>query len=310
MNWEDVIAEAQPSGHVREVSEPLSPFSVPQAFKRPKPTPVQVKASESTRELPPESIVAIVPSGAVAGPQPKYKSPSGEEFYKIPLSGPKALSFLPSEMKRVTTPPESKRPKGFKGFFFDMRSIPSEPSEPDPEPPEARATKRRGPILQIRSMQSLLHKLSVPKLSRKSSNIMKEWRQPDDPLEITDFQQTPFSQRYGDARRAKMSQIRSYMDEALKEDEDDESSAFPFVLNVPDHLPNSPLCPLSPKHESGGKAICPIHGRKGATFNFAQVRPTKMQRQGPTIVFESGNQGGEIIIPALDDMRRGTASER
>lgn len=34
-----------------------------------------------------------------------------------------------------------------------------------------------------------------------------------------------------------------------------------FDLNVPDHLPNSPLCPKNPKHRSGGKGICVYHGR-------------------------------------------------
>ena len=35
-----------------------------------------------------------------------------------------------------------------------------------------------------------------------------------------------------------------------------------FVLDIPEHLPSSPLCPMHPKHKSGGKGICPFHGRK------------------------------------------------
>jgi hypothetical protein len=34
-----------------------------------------------------------------------------------------------------------------------------------------------------------------------------------------------------------------------------------FDWIVPDHLPGSPLCPISPKHKSGGKGICVYHGR-------------------------------------------------
>ncbi|KAF2805653.1 uncharacterized protein BDZ99DRAFT_109045 [Mytilinidion resinicola] len=34
-----------------------------------------------------------------------------------------------------------------------------------------------------------------------------------------------------------------------------------FDWIVPDHLPGSPLCPLSPKHQSGGMGICVYHGR-------------------------------------------------
>ncbi|MCJ1314819.1 accessory factor associated with RNA polymerase II [Xylographa vitiligo] len=32
-------------------------------------------------------------------------------------------------------------------------------------------------------------------------------------------------------------------------------------FDVPEHLPNSPLCARNPKHSSGGKGICPYHGR-------------------------------------------------
>jgi hypothetical protein len=36
-----------------------------------------------------------------------------------------------------------------------------------------------------------------------------------------------------------------------------------FAWDLPEHLPNSPLCPLSPKHPSKGKGVCVYHGRKG-----------------------------------------------
>jgi len=35
-----------------------------------------------------------------------------------------------------------------------------------------------------------------------------------------------------------------------------------FVFDVPDHFPSSPLCPMHPKHKSGGRGICPLHGRE------------------------------------------------
>lgn len=35
-----------------------------------------------------------------------------------------------------------------------------------------------------------------------------------------------------------------------------------FELNLPEHLPNSPLCPKNPNHKSGGAGICPYHGRR------------------------------------------------
>ena len=34
-----------------------------------------------------------------------------------------------------------------------------------------------------------------------------------------------------------------------------------LAASVPEHLPNSPLCPRHPKHRSGGTGECPYHGR-------------------------------------------------
>lgn len=35
-----------------------------------------------------------------------------------------------------------------------------------------------------------------------------------------------------------------------------------FELNLPEHLPSSPLCPKNSKHKSGGTGICVYHGRR------------------------------------------------
>ena len=300
-HWEDIMAESQPTAHVKELSDPLSPLSVPQQPIRPKPKRAddKIRSVQTSRQLPTESIVPVVPSGAITGPQPKYKSAHGEEYYKASLTGPGALSFLPSEMTRVNTPPlrypgsVSKKPSGFKGFFFDMRSIPIEQEHADTESPDAASTKRRPPIKHRSSLQTLLPKLSLPKLKHKPSHqIQEEQQHPPDPLAVTGFHQTPYSQRYGDTRRAKMSRIQSYVDEAL-EAEDDESTSFPFELNVPDHLPNSPLCPLNPKHKSGGRAICPIHRRRKTKVAMpSKISGKSAHNQGPRIVFESEQAEG------------------
>ena len=34
-----------------------------------------------------------------------------------------------------------------------------------------------------------------------------------------------------------------------------------FAASVPEHLPNSPLCPRHPTHRSRGKGVCPYHGK-------------------------------------------------
>ena len=36
----------------------------------------------------------------------------------------------------------------------------------------------------------------------------------------------------------------------------------PFNLNIPEHLPNSPLCPRHPLFVGKGNGVCVYHGRK------------------------------------------------
>lgn len=45
-----------------------------------------------------------------------------------------------------------------------------------------------------------------------------------------------------------------------------------FVLSVPEHLPNSPLCPRNPKHRLGGTGVCIYHSRK-RTFPLILENP-------------------------------------
>ncbi|KAI9678341.1 MAG: accessory factor associated with RNA polymerase II [Caeruleum heppii] len=43
--------------------------------------------------------------------------------------------------------------------------------------------------------------------------------------------------------------------------DDEAPEELPFELDVPEHLPNSPLCPANVAHPSRGKGICVYHGR-------------------------------------------------
>lgn len=35
-----------------------------------------------------------------------------------------------------------------------------------------------------------------------------------------------------------------------------------FEFDMPEHLPNSPMCPANKRHASGGTGICVYHGRR------------------------------------------------
>ena len=275
-------------------------------------------------ESPVTDFIPVVPSGATAGPQPKYKAADGTEYYKASLTGPGALNFLPSEMKRVNTPPHAnpvplhprhQRSGGFKGFFFDLRSAQNEAkSSISDESPGPSLLKRRSALLPRKiSTPLLLGKPSRPRLGGRGSSSASSvrTRQSNDDLMVTEFEQTPYSTRYNDNRKAELRNMRSFLDETLNEDEDD--SVNSFELDVPDHLPNSPLCPLSPKHKSGGKAICPLHGRKrAATMRIWGPHPTaaKTMRKEPEIVYESGpsqpRKLSEEMVAFKERMRRGS----
>lgn len=95
------------------------------------------------------------------------------------------------------------------------------------------------------------------------------------------FEQTPFTKRYADSHWAAQQQIRLLLDESFDEDnEEDDEVVLGFEHNVPDHFPTSPLCPLHPKHKSGGKAICPMHGRyrRNDVDRVLKVGPARSNR--------------------------------
>ena len=259
---------------------------------------------------PNSTVVPAVPPGALTGPGPRYNSTGGKEYYKTKLTGPGALSWLLSEMHRVKTPPEEsimapsaqamtvmpekhqgaaaggKKRSVFKHFFDDLRHG----SSADIETPEPVTMRRRDAIAQRTSMATLLQKVSKPqlnKLKRKASqatvSTARQAIRPKPSLDVTHFEQTPFTQRYGNTIKAERSLIKSYIEEALNDDDNDDVQ-LGFELDVPDHLPNSPLCPLNPKHKSGGRAICPLHGRKKRLSPMVSRATTKVE---PRIVYES-----------------------
>ncbi|KAJ9635950.1 hypothetical protein H2199_008304 [Coniosporium tulheliwenetii] len=68
-------------------------------------------------------------------------------------------------------------------------------------------------------------------------------------------------------RRGEVDYYRVRMERILNAGDDDESedgeveARAGFDWSIPEHLPNSPLCPLSPKFRGGGREICVYHGR-------------------------------------------------
>ncbi|MCJ1284524.1 accessory factor associated with RNA polymerase II [Xylographa opegraphella] len=145
-------------------------------------------------------------------PAELYTGSDNGQYFRVEMSSSEAPNFLPSEARRIDTPP---MPGGkdsgrkLRGFFFDFRP-PGEDSEPTPLSREASSVNRK-------SFQSF-----GTKPEGSDSQKEREW----------------FRVR-----------VQTFSDQNT------------FELDVPDHLPNSPMCAKNPKHTSGGKGICPYHGR-------------------------------------------------
>ncbi|MCJ1255525.1 hypothetical protein MMC24_003341 [Lignoscripta atroalba] len=133
-----------------------------------------------------------------------YTGPDDRQYFRVDMMHPDSPTCLPSEARRVGTPPMPTRtPDGrLRGFFFDYRA-------PDDE--------MFTPLEDLKSHR-------VPAGEKLALGPEIDWF------------------------RVKVSDIA--------DDTDDE-----FELNVPEHLPSSPLCPKNPKHPSGGTGICVYHGR-------------------------------------------------
>ncbi len=137
-------------------------------------------------------------------PEAMYEGSDANTYFRTDIADPEGFTFLPSEARRVGTPPLSHAKRG---FFFDY----SNPPEDRNSSPESGAGSTPG--------------VTPGGTSRKRRGSDFDWYK-------------------------------------AKEDADDaKDKQAGFELNVPEHYPNSPLCPRNPKHKSGGKGMCVYHGR-------------------------------------------------
>ena len=179
------------------------------------------------------SSVQSVSTGRPLVPTPEsrslYTGPDHRQYLAVELTDPDAPAFLPSEARRVTTPPLSdvyghtiRSNKKLRGFFFDYSA---------PTGPGGRTDAAETPYVETPGFEGY----PLPPEFRQRAEA--------DRVERRDWY------------RAKM--------EAIDADGEDggELSREEFVLQVPEHLPNSPMCPRHPRNKSGGKGVCVYHGR-------------------------------------------------
>ncbi|KAI7086440.1 hypothetical protein KC356_g5004 [Hortaea werneckii] len=321
-------------GHSQSSSEHLSPLTLPKPKSR-------LRHSATLEDIQDADVSSVVPKlhNAEVDAELRFaseqlnKAVSAQEHGEASVKERKSLSWLPSEMTRLNTPPEEpdlpsttesgelppdksklgklngKMRTAIKQLLTGRLPGTSVIKSTGLDPPTHVPAKRGRSITPKLSVTTLLHKASLPqinKLKRKPSENPLTPPQPDQlssrpsfDLTVTDFEQTPFFQRYGNTLRAEHNRIRNLVDATLDDDRDDELTQLCFELDVPDHLPNSPLCPLSSRHRSGGKGICPLHGRRKlapsspSPSNGHQLQqqrtPTKLE---PRIVYEGRVDNG------------------
>ena len=325
-------------GHSKSSSEHLSPLTLPKPKSR-------LRHSATLEDIQDADVSTVVPKlyNAELDAELRFaseklnKAVNTQEHEGASVKEQKSLSWLPSEMTRVSTPPEEphlpsttksgkrspdrstfgklngKMRTAIKQLATGRLTGPSVFKKTGVGPPTHVPVKRSRSITPKLSVSTLLHKASLPqinKLKKKPSETTLIPSQPDQlssrpsfDLTVTDFEQTPFVQRYGNTLRAEHNRIRNLVDATLDDDHNDEELVqLGFEFDVPDHLPNSPLCPLSSQHRSGGKGICPLHGRRklapsspstSSASNGHQLQqqrsPTKLE---PRIVYEGRVDNG------------------
>lgn len=167
-------------------------------------------ASSSVRNL-------LMGKPALPSPDPEamYEGSDAKTYFRTEIADPGGLNFLPSEARKVGTPPLS---HANRGFFFNTGKT-SEDGNSSPE---------------------------------------------------SGGRSTPGSTPGGTSTKRRGSDFDWYkVKEAADEAKDEQAE---FELNLPEHLPNSPLCPRNPKHKSGGRGVCVYHGRRRESSMGGEIR--------------------------------------
>lgn len=234
-----------------------------------------------------------------------YHDSKGRQ-YVMPQVISKKATWLPSEMTRINTPPIGHTPQGnangpSRGFFFDHRKPPgveneeramqgnideatkvaSAPSLARPSPdlrltpqPSYESGRLGQPALTQSTLRGTLFRRTMRRLHTSSS-----YNSDDTPtIEI----EAPY------LGPPDMFRQRINLDVIAPKDND---SDLEFDYNIPDHLPNSPLCPknaalygLRTSVGDGRKRrACPLHDRKASTGEHVEmIRAGIPERKRPS----------------------------
>ena len=163
-------------------------------------------------------------------------------------------------IRRVNTPPLVMEPGGkARGFFFDLTPPPSD-AKLNSANSDSRSSfdfnSRSSSSHQSNNNSKQSSKPTTPSHTFMTSSVTSSGINPHTTRPFTSKPSTPnggaVSRQWWDCDE----------DTIVSRAERRPITRGSFVLDIPEHLPSSPLCPMHPKHKSGGKGICPFHGRK------------------------------------------------
>lgn len=199
-----------------------------------------------------------------------YQDVAGKH-YVLPQEPGKRATWLPSEMTRINTPPSGHLVDGDKplvlsrGFFFDISKPPEiedDKARPSIKRPHAKPVPSSSPIPRtsynstITSTQTatMPGSRSFRKGVRHSSSYTNSEKATSSGI---------------DFRRGSPDYFRQRILQTTDTPEEEEDVEMDF--DIPDHLPNSPLCPKNAtmyglvvkEGPRGKKKVCPLHERGG-----------------------------------------------
>ena len=235
--------------------------------------------TSSVRELRRGVVPAVSPD-----PDATYRvrlHPDGpsEEFLKIDISEPGGTSYLPSEARRIHTPPlpgEGPNQKR-RGFFFDYNA----PQSAQTVEPAETAREDVVPSFLDRMQSSIVdhgththprrdssqssHPTTIGTLYLPRNSIIKTRRKLGD--NDLDWYNTQLLELDKQDSRRPVSQRRQSASGSSGAYTDRSNDGIEIDHRIPDHYPTSPLCPRNPKHKSKGQGICWMHGRNPAGWS-------------------------------------------
>jgi hypothetical protein len=193
------------------------------------------------------------------------RSPSAEseEFLKIDISVRGGTSYLPSEARRIHTPPlPQDGPDGRKrGFFFDYNAPRASVSNPrdtiDPSSVPSRSTSRKTTA----GKRMYLANGRVVTKNRTSDWYEAALARLEDPEDGLLAEEESTALLLGSDTGRERGDTVGSLAEARKRKEEEL-----FDYNIPEHLPSSPLCPRHPRYWRVVKGVgsqfrgCYMHG--------------------------------------------------